>query len=93
MWGNETAEEAQSRFAQAIDSVLGRYTTGDVIVVSHGTVISLFLAGVLDLDAYGVWRQLGLPSFCVLESPGNTLREVVTDLTEGSTRPCYPLGG
>ncbi len=93
MWGNETAEEAQSRLAQAIDSVLGRYTTGDVIVVPHGTVISLFLAGVLDLDAYGVWRQLGLPSFCVLESPGNTLREVVTDLTEGSTRPCYPLGG
>lgn len=88
VWGNETAEEALARFTLAMDGVLGRYPTGDLIVVSHGTVITLFLSRVLDVDSYGFWRQLGLPSFCVLESPGNTLREVVTDLTDGSTHPC-----
>ena len=76
VWGKETADEAQERFAGAIDGVFARHPAGDVVVVAHGTVITLFLSQFVDLDAFGFWRRLGLPSFCVLELPSYELREV-----------------
>lgn len=83
VWGNETAEEAGDRFARAVDGALARHPLGDVVVVAHGTVITLFLSGFVDLDAHRFWGSLGLPSFCVLELPSYELREVVSDLTDG----------
>ena len=82
VWGNETAEEARGRFTDAVDAVLARHPSGDVVVVAHGTVITLFLSRFVDLDAFGFWRGLGLPSLCVLGLPSYELREVVTHLAE-----------
>src|SRR5262249_7825431 len=42
--GRETAREAEDRFADATDQVLQKHSQGNVAVVSHGTVIALFLA-------------------------------------------------
>jgi broad specificity phosphatase PhoE len=81
VWGRETAEETWGRFADAVDGgVLARHPVGTVVVVAHGTVITLFLLRFADLDAFGFWRRLGLPSFCVVELPGYELREAVTDM-------------
>jgi broad specificity phosphatase PhoE len=80
VWGRETAEGARERFADAVDAVLARHPAGTVVVVAHGTVITLFLLRFADLDAFGFWRRLGLPSFCVVELPGYELREAVTDM-------------
>ena len=53
----------------------------DVIaIVAHGTVISLLAARHYDLDAYALWRGLGLPSFCVLSAEDLRLREAMPDL-------------
>ena len=84
VWGTETAEEARGRFADAVDGVLARHPAGDVVVVAHGTVITLFLSRFVDLDAFAFWRGLGLPSLCVLELPGYGLSEVVTHLADAS---------
>jgi len=39
----------------------------DVIVVSHGTVISLYVAAHAGVDGLALWKRLGLPSFVVLD--------------------------
>jgi hypothetical protein len=42
--------------------------------------ISLLVAPYNDLDAYTLWRRLGLPSFCRLSAEDLRLRETVFHL-------------
>lgn len=66
--GRETAAAALGRFDAAIAGVLAAAPSGDdVIVVSHGTVISLFVAAHAGADGFALWKRLGLPSFVVLD--------------------------
>jgi broad specificity phosphatase PhoE len=64
--GSETAEQAGHRLAQAIAHVLDRYPGDNVAVVTHGTVMSLYVAQVAGVEPFSFWRRLGLPSFAVL---------------------------
>jgi broad specificity phosphatase PhoE len=76
VWGNETAEEAGDRFESAVRSGLDEREEEVVAVVAHGTVISLLVTRHNDIDAFGFWQRLGLPSLCVLSVPGFELQEV-----------------
>jgi broad specificity phosphatase PhoE len=76
VWGNETAEEAGGRFEGAVRRVLGEREEEVVAMVAHGTVISLLVSRHNDIDAFGFWQRLGLPSFCVLAVPSFELQEV-----------------
>jgi broad specificity phosphatase PhoE len=67
--GRETAEQAFARFAGAVDRVLADHPQGNVAVVSHGTVIALFLARHGAGKPFELWRQMGLPSFAVVQAP------------------------
>ena len=80
VWGNEAAEQALERFEGAVRGALGERDEEAVAIVAHGTVISLLVARHNDLDAYTLWRSLGLPSFCVLSAEDLRLREKVSDL-------------
>ena len=80
VWGNETAEEARGRFEGAVRGVLDERDEEVIVIVAHGTVISLLVARHNDLDAQALWRSLGLPSFCVLSAEDLQLREAVTTL-------------
>ena len=80
VWGNETARQAGDRFEGAARSVLDEREEGVVVIAAHGTVISLLVARYNDLDAYALWRSLGLPSFCVLSAEDLRLRETVLHL-------------
>lgn len=81
VWGNETAEQALERFDRAVRAVLDSREEKEVVaVVAHGTVISLFIAQYNDVEAYALWRKLGLPSFSILSVPGFELREATYDL-------------
>src|SRR5262249_3623750 len=42
--GCETAAQAERRFTRAIDEVLRAHRAGSLVVVAHGTVMSLFVA-------------------------------------------------
>lgn len=63
--GNETANAAHARFANAIDRVLEKYPEKNIAVVAHGTVISLFVAHTHPMP-FEFWKRLGLPSIVVL---------------------------
>ena len=80
VWGNETAEQTRDRFAAAVHAVLEERPEGNLVIVAHGTVNTLFLTRYGEIDAHEFWSGLGLPSFCVLSLPGFGLRGVVRDI-------------
>jgi broad specificity phosphatase PhoE len=49
---------------------------GDLVVVSHGTVVALFVAAATGVEPYAFWNRLGLPSFVVLSLPGLEIARV-----------------
>ena len=73
VFGNETANSALVRFRQAVDFVLNSYGDKNVVIVAHGTVISLFAAWLTGCNGFDLWQELGLPSFVVLDIQSNTL--------------------
>ena len=68
MLGLETAEQARRRVTVAMDQILAENETRDVAVVTHGTVLALYLAPLLEGDPFDLWRRLGLPSYVVLDA-------------------------
>ena len=78
--GSETAEQACRRFTASIENVM---KTGqkDIIVVTHGTVISLFAASVAKVGPISLWHQLSLPSYVVLTLPSMKIQTIVGNVT------------
>jgi len=64
--GNETADEAYERFGAAVDEIVAA-ETGDVAIVTHGTVLALLAERRAKQDPFAIWRRMGLPSFLVME--------------------------
>ena len=76
VFGAETADQAHTRFTAALEKVMTA-ETGDIAVVSHGTVITLYVARANHLEPVPLWKQLGLPSLVTVEWPSGNLLEVV----------------
>ena len=66
--GTETAAQSLNRFTAAVDRVVGQGHT-ESIVVTHGTVMTLYVASVTDVRPICLWRKLGLPSYVGLRLP------------------------
>jgi broad specificity phosphatase PhoE len=67
VFGSETAHKAHERFSNAVHSLLNIYKDKRIVVVSHGTVISLFVSRLTGGSDYSLWKDLGLPGFVVLD--------------------------
>lgn len=75
--GEETANQALVRFEQAIRNLLARPATGDVLAVTHGTVMTLFLSRYNpELNPFEFWQQLSLPAVYVLSLPDFRIQTV-----------------
>jgi broad specificity phosphatase PhoE len=76
--GHESADEALRRFRGALRDVLAKHPEETVVIVSHGTVIALYIAEhTEDHTAFELWRKLGLPSFVVLSRPELRVEAIV----------------
>lgn len=62
--GTETVSQARDRFSAAIAAVL-EAESGDAIVITHGTVMTLYLAPMADIRPMRFWRELQTP--CLVE--------------------------
>lgn len=82
--GRETADQAHQRFARAIEAIIVRYPTDTVAVVTHGTVIALFVARATGLDPFPFWKRLDTPAFVVLSLPDRRVLTVVESLDAAS---------
>jgi len=82
VFGDETGDQAHQRFSQAIASVIEHYPQGNLAVVTHGTVLSLFVSRAVGIEPVPLWKRLGLPSFVALGLPHCGLLEIVESVSE-----------
>jgi broad specificity phosphatase PhoE len=80
VFGQETGDQARTRFARALDQEIGQHPAGNLAVVSHGTVMTLFIAHATGLDPVPFWKRLGLPAFAVLSLPDLSLLDLVENV-------------
>lgn len=80
IFGLETASGALARFQAALDDLLAAYPSRTIAAVSHGTVLTLFLAHRAGADPFDFWERLGMPAYAVLRRPGLELVELVENL-------------
>jgi broad specificity phosphatase PhoE len=68
VFGAETADQARRRFTGALMRlVLQR--PGDIVVVTHGTVMALFVAEAAGMDPFVLWRRQEMPCAITLALP------------------------
>jgi broad specificity phosphatase PhoE len=77
VFGRETADEAYARFRVALSAAASKSQSQTLVIVAHGTVISLFVSRETGVEPYTLWQRLGLPSFVVISWPRVELLEVV----------------
>jgi broad specificity phosphatase PhoE len=79
--GEESGDEALARFERALcAAVTETPDEADVIAVTHGTVIALFVAAHAGVDGFELWKRLRCPSFVILAWPAIALLAVVEQL-------------
>jgi broad specificity phosphatase PhoE len=75
VFGDETADQAHERFSRAVTGLLEQDPHPLLAIVSHGTVITLFVSRLCRIDPFPFWQSLGLPGFVVLSSAPGRLEE------------------
>ena len=70
--GYETAHAAAERLAAALASHEG----APLVAVTHGTVLSMYLAEKLACDAHDLWRSLHMPDAFVLDADGRLIERI-----------------
>lgn len=81
--GKESADCAERRFSQTLDELVADKESDNLIVVSHGMVISLFVRRHNDVDALRVWKSLACASGLLLDASTYSIVDIITpsDLT------------
>lgn len=80
VFGEETADQAYSRFARAVTAQTESYPGSNLTIVAHGTVMTLFVARAAGLEPFLFWKRLGLPAFVVLSLPEMAFVTIVESL-------------
>jgi 2,3-bisphosphoglycerate-dependent phosphoglycerate mutase len=79
--GKETADAARERFDRAVETVMRAHgESKNVAIVTHGTVMALFLTDRVREDPFELWRRLQLPSYAAIDWPSGKVDEVVERL-------------
>ncbi|MEZ4669072.1 MAG: histidine phosphatase family protein [Anaerolineae bacterium] len=78
VFGHETADEAYQRFEKATHSLVAQYVHSTIVMVTHGTVISLLVSRHNRVEPFRFWQELGLPSLVVLSLTDYKIRSVIT---------------
>ncbi len=78
--GQETADQAHLRFAGAVDRIVADHANKTVVLVTHGTVIALYVSRTSALDPFLVWKRLDAPSFVVLSLPERRILTIVESI-------------
>jgi len=77
VFGEETANQIYARFYQAVTSLLELYPDERLAIVSHGTVISLFICRENGIPEFEYWSKLSLPAIVVLSLPDFRLVDTI----------------
>jgi broad specificity phosphatase PhoE len=80
VFGRETAMHAYARFSRAIDQMLADSPQGNIVAVTHGRVMALFVSIRSGVDAFAFWQRLGHPCFVVLLAPDFEIVRTVDEI-------------
>lgn len=72
----ERRETALTRVRACFDDLTSRHPELDVGIVSHGLVLTLYLTGLLDLDAnasYELWARMLFPDVAIVDTAAGRL--------------------
>ena len=75
-FGNETANQAHHRFSRAVMRIIEKYADKNIALITHGTVLTLFVSRLVGIEPFAFWKDLELPSWVVLSHPDLGLRRV-----------------
>ena len=75
-FGNETANQAHHRFSRAVVGIIEKYSDKNIALITHGTVLTLFVSRLVGIEPFPFWKDLKLPSWVVLSHPDLGLRNV-----------------
>jgi broad specificity phosphatase PhoE len=81
VFGEETADACHERYNTAVERVLAQYPGKTVALVSHGSVMALYIARRNALDPFTLWQALKTPAFVVLARPDDKIVTIVNDVT------------
>lgn len=84
VFGAETAAGAYARFSKAVIGAMMRHAGKNLVIATHGTVLTLFVSRVSNKKPFPFWQQLGLPSFVVLSLPELIIRDMETEVASGN---------
>ena len=59
VFGDETADQAHDRFSKAVNELSDRFPRVNMALVTHGTVISLFLSRISELEPFTFVETVG----------------------------------
>lgn len=80
IFGDETANQAKDRFQRGIATILENTSSAEnLVVVSHGTVMVLFVAQYNPIDSYCFWKRLKMPAVIALNLTDFRIRKVIED--------------
>ena len=86
VFGAETADEAHDRFSKAVNGLSDRFRCEKIAIVTHGTVLSLFVSRISELEPFTLWKRLGLPSWVALSRPDFRVVEIRPAIGAGAPR-------
>jgi broad specificity phosphatase PhoE len=66
LFGEETFTDARERLAEQLDTLLEQYPDETLAIVTHGTVMALFLAHISEQDIVSLWNSLDMPAYAVI---------------------------
>ena len=75
--GCETAEQALQRFSDALRVVLAQNPAKNVVVVTHGTVITLWATALTGEEPFTFWKRLGMPAIVAFSRPHLKFLELI----------------
>lgn len=79
-FGGESCLDALIRFEHGIDSVIKKNPDGNILIVSHGTILTLYFAKIkCALDSlYERWRNISFCGYGIIEN-GKIIRDIVSE--------------
>jgi broad specificity phosphatase PhoE len=81
VFGDETAIEALERFSGAVERVMEVYSRENIAIVTHGTVLSLFVSQLTGCAIIPFWQALEMPAILAFSHPEMKLLAQVNEIT------------
>ncbi|MDJ0974063.1 MAG: histidine phosphatase family protein [Planctomycetota bacterium] len=71
--GEERFSDALARFSSCVDDLLDDDPRDVPAVVTHGTVLCLYLSSLTGTPAYALWEPMGQPAYVVVDLATHTI--------------------